>query len=185
MPKQTWSGLLNDGAPWQTTQGPTLSTASALTTISPQAPTTQDWQMPGQLWYPGAVLDVLARGIYTMGSTATNFNFTLLAGATTLASTGSFAATATQTNQPWELTALVRCIAYGSTGNTLETQGELQLSLVASPFKQFIPMPLTNGPTVAAVDLTVAKLMILQASLSQVTGAPTIKCTQYLLTAVN
>jgi len=184
MPKQTWSGLLNDGAPWQTTQGTVLSTA-ATATISPQAATTQDWQMPGQLWYPGAVLEVLARGIYTMGSTATNFTFTLLAGATTLATTGAFAATVTQTNQPWKLEALIRCIGYGSSGNTLETQGEVTLSVAATPFTVRFPLPLTNGPTVAAVDTTIAKIMPLQATLSQVTGSPTIKCTQYLLKAIN
>jgi hypothetical protein len=184
MPKQTWSGLLNDGNPWQTTQGGVLSTA-ATATISPQAPTTQDWQMPGQLWYPGAVLEFLARGIYTMGSTATNFTFTMLAGATTLATTGAFAAPVTQTTQPWKLEGLIRCIAYGSTGNTLETQGELTLSVVATPFVQRFPLPLINGPTAAAVDLTVAKIMPLQATLSQVTGSPTIKCTQYLLKAIN
>jgi len=184
MPKQTWSGLLNDGAPWQTTQGTQLATA-ATATISPQAPTSQDWQMPGQLWYPGAVLEFTARGIYTMGATATNFTFTMLAGATTLATTGAFAAPVTQTTQPWVLTGLIRCIAYGSTGNTLETQGELTLSQVASPWTFRVPVPLINGPTVAAVDLTVAKIMPLQATLSQVTGSPTIKCTQYLLQAIN
>jgi hypothetical protein len=184
MPRQSWQGILNDGAPWQTTQGAVLSTA-ATATISPQAPTAIDWSMPGQLWYPGAVMRVTARGIYTMGSTATNFTFTLLAGATTLATTGAFAAPVTQTNQPWLLRALIRCIAYGSTGNTLETQGELDLSTAATPFIQRFPLPLTNGPTAAAVDTTVAKIMPLQATLSQVTGAPTIKCTQYLLEAVN
>lgn len=184
MPKQTWSGLLNDGAPWQTTQGPVLSTA-ATATISPQAPTTQDWQMPGQLWYPGAVLEISARGIYTMGSTATNFTFTLLAGATTLATTGAFAATVSMTNQPWSLEAIVRCIAYGSTGNTLETQGEMILSVTAAASALRVPLPLTNGPTVAAVDTTIAKIMPLQATLSQATGSPTIKCTQYLLKAIN
>lgn len=184
MPKQTWSGLLNDGAPWQTTQGPTLSTA-ATATISPQAPTTQDWSMPGQLWYPGAVLEFLARGIYTMGSTATNFTFTMLAGATTLGTTGAFAAPVTQTNQKWRLWGTIRCIAYGSTGNTLETDGELDLMVAATPFIQRFGMPATNGPTAAAVDTTIAKIMPLQATLSQVTGSPTIKCTSYLLKAVN
>src|SRR5260221_375629 len=75
MAQQSWVNLLNAGAPWQTAQGPTLSTA-ATATISPQAPTTQDFVLPGQpnglQWYTGMQLRLRARGVLTTGGTTTS-----------------------------------------------------------------------------------------------------------------
>ncbi len=72
MAQQSWVNLLNGGAPWQTAQGPTLSTA-VTATISPQAQTTQDFVLPGQpnglQWYTGMQLRLRARGVLTTGGT--------------------------------------------------------------------------------------------------------------------
>src|SRR5258708_34573770 len=75
MAQQSWVNLLNAGSPWQTAQGATLSTA-ATATISPQAPTNQDFVLPGQpnglQWYTGMQLRLRARGVLTTGGTTTS-----------------------------------------------------------------------------------------------------------------
>src|SRR5258708_33032355 len=75
MAQQSWVNLLNAGSPWQTAQGATLSTA-ATATISPQAPTNQDFVLPGQpnglQWYTGMQLRLRARGGLTTGGTTTS-----------------------------------------------------------------------------------------------------------------
>src|SRR5258708_14010846 len=75
MAQQSWVNLLNAGSPWQTAQGATLSTA-ATATISPQAPTTQDFVLPGQpnglQWYTGMQLRLRARGVLATAATTTS-----------------------------------------------------------------------------------------------------------------
>src|SRR5258708_23884727 len=91
MAQQSWVNLLNAGSPWQTAQGATLSTA-ATATISPQAPTTQDFVLPGQpnglQWYTGMQLRLRARGVLTTGGTTTSLTrFPAIGGSGTLATT--------------------------------------------------------------------------------------------------
>ncbi len=134
MAQQSWVNLLNAGAPWQTAQGPTLSTA-ATATISPQAPTTQDFVLPGQpnglQWYTGMQLRLRARGVLTSGGTTSSLTLFPAIGvsgtlATTLCTTPAVVLGATTlTALAWYMDADITCTALGSTGNTLISDGIL------------------------------------------------------------
>lgn len=196
MPVQYWESLTNSGAPWQTSSGTTLSTA-ATATLNPEGAggTGDDPLIPAYGFYQGKVIRLTARGIYTMGATATNGTFavavsspgTALSGGTTLATTGALALPVSVTNLWWKLQVVVQCraIAQGTATNTLYTAGEFMLQ-TATPSGttgnvQVWPMPATNGPTIATVDTTVAHTIGVIGTLSQITGAPTITCTQCLV----
>src|SRR5205814_288368 len=159
MPYQSWQALLNTGAPWQTTSGTILNTATTAT-ISPQAGGSKDFNLPAFWWYPGAVIKVTARGILSSGGTASNLTVLLAAGAapTTLSTSAAIAlGTGSVTNMPWRLTGNIQCTALGSTGNTLTTQGELIFETSVTP--AFGTSNVTIAPlasTAAALDTTVA-----------------------------
>lgn len=196
MPLQVWESLLNTGAPWQTASGTTLSTAATATISPTSAGTGGDPEI--FTWYQGQVLRIRARGIYTMGSTATNATFALFAaasgtaasGGTSLATTGAFALPVSVTNLFWEIEALaqVRAMAQGTATPTLSTHGALVLQTAAfsgAANTAVLPMPATSGPTSANVDTTITHTIALVGTLSQVTGAPTITCTNFLIETVN
>lgn len=195
---QYWTSLINPNAPWQTASGTTLSTATTAT-ISPEGAggTGDD---PQQLtWWQGQVIRHTARGVYTMGSTATNATFALYAsasgtaasGGTALATTGALALPVSVTGFWWRLKAItqVRAIAQGTSTATLYTHGELLIQ-TATPSGttgnvQVWPLPATSGPTAANVDMMIAHTLALVGTLSQVTGSPTITCTEYLAEIVS
>jgi hypothetical protein len=138
---QTWNNLLNAGSPWQTTNGTALSASASTATISPQAAGQQDFVLPvqsvagsGLQWYPGMTLRVRGRGTINSGGTASNLTVFLAAGAsgtlaTTLSTTAAMAlGTGTLTGMGWRLDTLIRCLAIGSSGNTLSCGGELVMT---------------------------------------------------------
>src|SRR5215472_14472439 len=138
MPVQYWESLVNAGAPWQTASGATLSTAATATLIPEGAGGTGDDPLiPAYGFYQGFIARVTARGIYTMGSTATNGTFaiyvsapgTALSGGTALATTGALALPVSVTNLWWTVEAIVQCraIAQGTATNTLYTAGQFML----------------------------------------------------------
>jgi hypothetical protein len=182
MPYQSWESLLNAGAPWQTTAGTVLNTATTAT-ISPQAAGSKDYTLPANWWYPGAVIKVTARGILSSGSSGSNLTVLLAAGGspTTLSTSAAIAlGTGSVTNMPFRLTANIQCTAIGSTGNTLTTQGELMFETSVTP--AFGTANVTIAPlasTAAALDTTVAMALNLRATLSAAFGA--ITCQQFLL----
>jgi hypothetical protein len=193
--QQTWVAAQNGGAPWQTANGTTLSTA-ATATLSPTAAGTGGDPLIYS-FAQGQVFRVTAQGIYTMGSTATNGTFQLFAstsgtaasGGTSLASTGAFALPVSVTNLFWriELLAQVRAMAQGTATATISTHGALFLQTAAfagSANTAVLPMPATAGPTAANIDTTVTHTMALVGTLSQVTGSPTITCTQFVIESV-
>lgn len=196
MAQQTWWAPINGGAPWQTASGTQLSTA-ATATISPEGAggTGADPQVFS--FYQGLVIGFKARGIYTMGSTATNGTFALYASATgtaassgtSLATTGAFALPVSVTNLYWFLEGEIQCrqMAQGTGTATLYTHGHMTIqtasyqSTLTNSNSQILPVPATNGPTAAQVDTTITHTIALAGTLSQVTGSPTITCTQFLL----
>jgi hypothetical protein len=196
MPSQTWVAAQNGGAPWQTANGTTLSTAATATISPTTAGTGGDAEI--FQFYQGQVFRVTASGIYTMGSTATNATFALFAsvtgtaasGGTSLASTGAFALPVSVTNLYWtiDLMAQVRAMAQGTGTATISTSGALRLqtaTFAGSANCAVLPMPATAGPTAANVDTTITHTMALVGTLSQVTGSPTITCTRFLIESVN
>jgi hypothetical protein len=186
MPSQYWESILNGGAPWQTTAGSALATATTAT-ISPQAPTAKDFTLPTPWWEVGKVVRVKARGIVSSGGTGSNLTVFLAAGSgpTTLASTAAIAlGTGSVSNMPWRLEALIRCIALGSSGNTLETGGELLWETSVTPaFGTANTGIAPLADTSAALDTTSAMPLLLRATLSAAFGS--ITCQQFLLEAVN
>lgn len=196
MPVQYWESLQNPGAPWQTGSGAALVTAATLT-LSPEGAggTGDDPLIPAYGFYQGLLIRVTARGIYTVGSTATNGTFALyvsapgtaLSGGTALATTGALALPVSVTNLWWKLEAFIQCraIAQGTGTNTLYTHGDFQIQTAAPSGTtgnvQVWPLPATNGPTAATVDTTIAHTLGLVGTLSQVTGSPSVTCTQFAI----
>ena len=190
---QYWSSLANPGAPWQTASGTPAATAAAVT-ISPQGAGGVGDDPQVLTWWQGMVVQVRARGVYTMGSTATTAVFSLYAsatgtaasGGTSLATTGALSLPVSVTGFWWRLQAEIQCrqIASGTSTATLYTHGELLIQ-TATPAGttgniQVWPMPATSGPTAGTADSTIAHTLGLVATLSQITGSPTITCTQCL-----
>jgi hypothetical protein len=186
---QYWSSLVNPGAPWQTASGAVLNTA-VTATISPEGAggTGDDPQV--LTWWQGLTLRVEAYGVYTMGSTATNATFALGAAATgtalstsILATTGALALPVSVTGLFWELQAKIQCraIAQGAGTPSLYTHGRLLIQTAtasgATGNTQVWPLPAVSGPTAASIDTTVAHTLGLVATLSQITGGPSITCT--------
>jgi hypothetical protein len=141
MPLQSWTSLLNAGAPWQTVNGTALTSSASTATISPQAPGSQDFVLPGQpnglQWYPGMVLYIRIGGTLQAGATTSNLTQFLAIGvsgtlATTLCTTGALTL-GTTINTPVGYTAevILRCLAIGSTGNTLSAGGTLEFPTAA------------------------------------------------------
>lgn len=192
MPSQSWAVLLNSGAPWQTTQGAALSTATTAT-ISPQAATSKDFPVATSFLYPGAVLRVTAQGFLTTTATSTTATIFLTAGATptTLATpVGITTGTTVITGLQWWWESISRITAIGSTGNTISTQGRLNLgnsgaavpanpiALTATP-GMWLAAPNASGETAAAVDTTSAMSLMLRGTLAGANA--TIQCTQFLI----
>lgn len=189
---QYWSSLINPNAPWQTTSGTVLNTA-ATATINPEGAggTGDDPQILS--WWQGMVIRVRARGVYTSSATATNATFALfvsasgtaLSGGTALATSGPLPLVAAASAGLWwrlQAEIQVRAIAQSTATPTLYTHGEVLLQ-TATPTAGVAnmtvwPLPATSGPTAATADTTIAHTLGLVATLSQVTGAPSITCTQ-------
>src|SRR5258708_6059148 len=141
MAQQSWVNLLNAGSPWQTAQGTSLTTA-ATATVSPQAPTTQDFVLPGQpnglQWYVGMQLRLRARGNMSSGGTTTSLTVFPAIGVsgtlgTALCTTPAIVLGATTlTTLVWTLESDITCTALGSTGNTLISDGMLTMSDTAA-----------------------------------------------------
>jgi hypothetical protein len=196
MPIQSWSGLLNWGTPWQSTQGTALTTATTAT-ISPQAAGTKDFTLPANWWYPGAAVRVLGQGFLTTTTTSTTATIFLAAGATptTLATpVGITTGTTAITGIQWWWETIIRCTGIGSSGNTLSTQGRLQLgnsgagvpanpiALTATP-GMTLPAPNISGETAAALDTTSAMAIMLRGTLAGANA--TIQCTQFLIESLD
>lgn len=142
MAQQSWINLLNAGAPWQTTNGPTVTVSAAQQTITPQAAGPQDFVLPGQYnglqWYPGMTLRLVGKGQCSAGATTSNWTFSLAAGATVaggtaLLTSGALTSGTTLTNVPWKFDGILRVLALGSTGNTLSCHGNWSFGTAALP----------------------------------------------------
>lgn len=193
MPNQGWGQVLNDGVPWQTTSGTALSTA-ATATISPQAAGAKDYAVATSYFKPGAVFRLTAQGFITTTAVSTTATIFAAAGVTptTLATpVGITTGTTVITGLQWAMLLICRVIALGSSGNTISSQGWLELgntgaavpanpiALTAAATGMKLPMPNISGETAAAVDTTSAVSMMIRATL--VGASATIQCTQFLI----
>jgi hypothetical protein len=196
MPSQGWAQLLNGGAPWQTTQGTALSTATTAT-ISPQAAGSKDFAVATSYLYPGAVFRLNAQGFLTTTTTSTTATIFVAAGVTptTLATpVGITTGTTAVTGIQWELKVICRVTAIGSTGNTISSQGYLEIgnsgaavpanpiALTATPGMK-LPMPNASGETAAVIDTTSAMAVMVRGTLAGANA--TIQCTQFLIESLD
>lgn len=202
MASQTWTNLLNAGAPWQTSNGTLLTTSASSATISPQAPTTQDFVLPGQpnglQWYPGMTLLIKAAGTLNSGGTASNLTWWLAAGGsgattgTTVATpglgvTGALAlGTGSLTGVVWRLDSILRCLAVGSTGNTLSYGGQIVLPVTVGSNSGSLATPTANSIVMAIPETVTAfstytsgTALFLRAALSAAFGG--VQCNQFTI----
>lgn len=197
MALQSWGNLLNAGSPWQTTNGAALTSSASTATISPQAPTTQDFVLPSQgqaaggtQWYQGMALWIRARGTLNAGTTTSNLTMFLACGVsgtlgTTLTTTGALTlGTTITTATTWRLDALVRVLAVGSTGNTLSAGGDLMVDTVAGANAGTLGTATTtmmgmSETTTAFNTYTAATAIGLRATLSAAFGS--VVCNQFLV----
>ena len=201
MPFQSWEGLLNT-SPQMNGAGTVLNTATTAT-ISPQFGGSDfPIQAAGQPygWYPGMILRINARGYLTTTATTANATFLLASRVTnnstptyvTLATTQAVATGATAyTGIPWKLEAMIRCLAIGSTGSTLSTEGEMYISANPATAQTVntasagvnLYMPSASGETAAAVDTTQLQGLAMRATLSAANA--TIQLTQWFIEALD
>ncbi len=165
-------------------------------TISPQAATTKDFQIAASQLYVGLVLRLSAQGFLTTTATSTTATIFAAAGATptTLATpVGITTGTTVITGIQWWWESYTRITAIASTGNTVLTQGRLNLgssgaavpahpiALTATP-GMWLPAPNASGETAAAIDTTTAMSVMMRGTLAGANA--TINCQQFMIEAV-
>src|ERR1700733_1838152 len=122
---QYWTSCLNPNAPWQTASGAPQTTVGPVT-ISPEGAGGTGADPQVLTWWQGMVIRVRARGIYTMGSTATTSNFqlytsasgTALASGVAAASTGALSLPVSVTGFWWKLEAEIQVRAIAQATST-------------------------------------------------------------------
>lgn len=201
MGSQTWVNLLNDGAPWQTTNGVALTSSASTATISPQAvgsgATQQDFILPTQRngiqWYPGMALRIRARGTVLAGATTSNLTMFLACGVsgtlgTTLATSGALTlGTTITTATGWRFDALLRVLSIGggaSPGNTLSCGGDWLVATAAGANTGTLgtasgSMMVLPETVTAFNTYTAATALGLRATLSAAFGS--VQCNQFAI----
>jgi hypothetical protein len=181
---QGWVSLLNWPGTHSLASGAT-STNAAATTISPSP----DYTQAANTIEPGSMIRLTAWGQAHTGTTTTNATITVLWGATTLLTSAATQIGAASTSQtvPWQLWATLQFRTIGTAG-TVFAYGKLEMGSAAAPaatastVSNLFPL---SAPATTAVDTTVSKILVVQAALSQTTGAPSITCDVYHLEGLN
>jgi hypothetical protein len=190
MAQQTWTNLLNWGVPWQTSVGTAVATA-ATATISPQAAGSQDFVLPtqstGTQFYEDMTLKLEANLNISSGSTASNLTLLIACGAsgtlgTTLCTTSAMAlGTGSLAGLEATLSATIRCIGVGSSGNTLSTEGLITVQTstaalaIGTTNVTVMPLPLTS---VAYNTYTAATALGIRGTLSTANGSAVVNSFQ-------
>lgn len=201
MASQAWNSLINTASVQGTGAGAVLNTATTAT-ISPVTGSGADVaQVLGVSepdgWYPGMLLRVWAYGSTTLspGGTTLTFSLASRAGNTggsyvTLASTAGITSGAiTGTGFQWKLTAVIRCIAVATSGNTLATFGEMPFYLGggssyagAGNTETAFLTAAGGGESLAAVDTTQLQGISLRCTLSSANAS--VQLAQWLVEGI-
>lgn len=205
MASQSWTSLINPASAQANGAGTALSTATTAT-ISPvtglaataDVAVVQASASPGLLsWYAGLLIRVTARGYLTTTGSSTTATWLLTANKgnagtfTTLAtSTGLTTGTGSVTGLQWDLKAFIRCTAVATSGNTVSTQGEMDLvtSVPGNPVAiganlMRLPFPNITGETAAAIDTTQIQGIGLRGTLAGANA--TIQLTEWAVEALD
>lgn len=161
-------------------KGAVVASTAALVDITP----VPAYSVPAGIVTVGTTFRVTAYGRYTCGATATNLTLGLYWGGTAgqvLAATAATALTVSQTNAPWELEATFTIDGLGSgTSGSIWTKGRVFLG--TAPGTYATPLPIPNAAAAAVgVDTTIARQISIGATLSQITGSPTITCDRLII----
>ncbi len=183
MPTNPWNAPANVNSWSSGAAGTVLATAATLA-ISPSSTTAPDYTLPGGVAYAGMWIRITANGIFTCGSTATNATFALMYGGTAgvvLATSGPIAMLVSSTTLSWELQCFIQCRLSGTAG-TAWTQGFVK-GIVASVPQSTNRMDSSvfGTPATAAFNTVTGGAIVLNGTLSQVVGSPTITCQQWLI----
>jgi hypothetical protein len=136
----------------------------------------------GQYWnYVGKKMKIELFGRFSSATAAANLQFSVLYGnggdanGTTLASSGTVAQTTSQVNISWNAVVEITCRSIGSTG-TLFCVGWAQFNpaVIASTLQPMM-IPASAPVVSAAIDLTTANIISVQALSSVITGAPSMQ----------
>jgi len=128
---------------------------------------------------------VTAFGRYTCGGTATNLLLGVYLGSTATLLAGTLstqALTVSQTNAPWQLEYVFTYRSLGATGSVYG-HGWVDLGTSVSAASH-LPVPATANAAIT-VDTTGAQNIIIGATLSQITGSPTVICDHVLVEAMS
>lgn len=161
--------------PFTPQPGAVVASTAALVDITPAG---NSYSIPAGSLSGGSTYRLTAYGRATVGTTATNITLGVYyggTGGTLLASTGAVAMTVSTTNVPWRLEYIFTVRTLGTSGTVFGNGfANLPGSGVAA-WGAAIPIPNTANAAVT-VDTTTAKAISIGATLSQITGAPTITC---------
>lgn len=202
MANQSWVSLLNPGSPQASGAGTALSTATTAT-LSPTTGigVTSDVALVQAAsqpygWYPGLLIRVSAQGFITTTGTQTTATIFLTANKgnagtyTTLATTsGLLTGTGSLTGLQWVMDAVIRCTSVATSGNTVSTQGMLQIipssaqTIPTASADITLPLPSASGETAAAVDTTQLQGIALRGTLAGANA--TVQLTQWLVEALD
>lgn len=204
MSNQTWVSVLNPSSVQASGAGTALNSATTAT-ISPVTGLGSDVAQvqPAALpygWYAGVKIRVTAQGFITTTGTSTTWTMLLASrvgntGSTyvTLATTAGIATgTGSLTGLQWTVTAIIRCTAVATSGNTISTQGSLELvnnatapsiGATTNGVQLTAGLPAASGETAAAVDTTQLQGLSLRATLAGANA--TVQCTQWILEALD
>jgi hypothetical protein len=184
------SQLLNWGAPWQTTAGTALTTATTAT-ISPQPAGPVDFSVGTQYLYHGASFRLTADGILTTTATSTTATIFAAAGTTpTMLCTpvGVTTGTTVVTGIAWHWESYHTITAVAGSGNTVSSWGRLTLfnlgaalpgnpiALTATPGMS-LAAPNSAGETLAAINTSVAMPIVMRGTLAAANA--TIQCNRF------
>lgn len=163
--------------------GPAATTA-ALVDITPG---TQPPQIP-PVWEKGMRLRVHAAGNLTTASATPTLVLglylaapaTAIASALVLAVSGALALPASVTNGPWELDYWGECRALSTpasaTAGQLRGRGHIKPASSLTAFGALAPLPATHAGRLLSFNSTLQQNLLIGATLSSVTGSPSVTC---------
>jgi hypothetical protein len=204
MTSQNWVSLLNPDSIQASGAGAALATATTAT-LSPVTGSGADVAQVNpagqyQGWKAGLNIRWTARGFITSTTSATSVAFMVAARLNNTGSTWVILATHAMTlstgttaitGVPWMGHGLIRCTAIATSGNTVSSEGEINISANPATAQTLntasagvnLYMPSASGEQVAVVDTTQLQGISFRAS-SSVAG-PTIQLTQWLPEMMN
>jgi len=159
-----------------------IASVTLATTIKALYPPSNFPVLGGQYWnYIGKKLRIELFGRFTSATAAANLQFDIRYGAgtdntgTSLAVSGTVAQTTSQTNISWYLQCNITCRSIGSAGTLFCVGYAIFNPAVMASTVQPMMIPASAPAVSAALDLTAANIISVQALSSVTTGSPSMQ----------